>query len=434
MRTVNFAIVAIAFAMQGAAQPKIPLRTLSAPLAVSRDTFGLVVTARQVANGRVLVNDGLRKRLVLLDSSLRVFRVVFDTVPGLDNSYGPRPEPTMPYRGDTTIFVDHASKTLILIDPNGNVGRSIAAPLDQGLFTVAATAGGLDDRGRILYRGLAMRQREKPGEAGLMVALNGTAPPTSNADSNPIIRGDFQTRGVDTVAALASLNAQHTTIAKDANGVATWITSLNPRPVGDEWAVTSDGTIAIVRGQDYHIDWITSDGKKTSTGKLPFDWKRISDAEKVRLRDSTANTMSRADSIEEIIKARNASSGGAATVGRTGGAGSDASPAFTRPIFKTTSIPINEISDYEPSIRQGSVLADRDNHVWILPATSAQSVAGELVYDVVNRQGELFQRVRLPLGRSIIGFGRGGAVFLMRGSLKTGFQLERAMIAPAPGK
>jgi hypothetical protein len=35
------------------------------------------------------------------------------------------------------------------------------------------------------------------------------------------------------------------------------------------------------------------------------------------------------------------------------------------------------------------------------------------VYDVVNRQGELVDKVELPQGRTLIGFGPGGIVYLL---------------------
>ena len=408
------------------ASTRIPVRMLTAPLAVSRDTFKLVTLVREFEGKRVLVNDAMGHRLVLLDTLLSAVRVVFDTIPGRDNYYGQRPEPVIPFLGDSTLFIDHQSRTLLLIEPSGKVGRTIAAPNDPGLFVAVATAAGTDDRGRVLYRGLDMSDTGKPGQPGLMVLLNGALPPTSNADSNPIVRGDLNTRTVDTIAALRSLNANRAVQSKDANGVTTRLTYLNPRPVGDEWTVVSDGTIAIVRGHDYHIDWITSDGRKSSTDKLPMDWKRITDAEKVRLRDSTLNTMSRTDSIEQIIAKRMAEGGGGGARVSTGRA-DDAQPP-SRMVNKTTSVALNDIPDYEPAIRQGAVIADRDNNVWILPRTSAQSLQGELVYDVVNRKGELFERVRLPLGRSIIGFGRGGVVYLLSGNLTRGFQVERTRV------
>jgi hypothetical protein len=51
----------------------------------------------------------------------------------------------------------------------------------------------------------------------------------------------------------------------------------------------------------------------------------------------------------------------------------------------------------------------------------------QLIYDVVNARGILFQRVRLPAGRSVAGFGKGGAVYLTtRGT--DGLYLERATL------
>lgn len=51
------------------------------------------------------------------------------------------------------------------------------------------------------------------------------------------------------------------------------------------------------------------------------------------------------------------------------------------------------------------------------------------MYDVVNRKGVLVERVRLPAGRLIAGFGRGGVVYLVSGSLADGLRLERTRVA-----
>lgn len=89
---------------------------------------------------------------------------------------------------------------------------------------------------------------------------------------------------------------------------------------------------------------------------------------------------------------------------------------------------IEEIPDYIPPIRQGSVKSDDDGNLWILPTTSSQSGNG-LVYDVVNRSSELFERVRVPADRLVIGFGRGGVVFLARSEPSSKmWVLERARI------
>jgi hypothetical protein len=72
----------------------------------------------------------------------------------------------------------------------------------------------------------------------------------------------------------------------------------------------------------------------------------------------------------------------------------------------------SDLPDYYPPILQtGEVKADLDGNVWILPSTSAESGRG-LIYDVVNRRGELVERVRLQQGRILEGFGANGAVYL----------------------
>ena len=70
------------------------------------------------------------------------------------------------------------------------------------------------------------------------------------------------------------------------------------------------------------------------------------------------------------------------------------------------------MADYYPPIRYGGATADEDGNLWLLPTTSAQSRRGELVYDVVNPHHINFYRVRMPVGRSIAGFGKNGVIYL----------------------
>ena len=91
-------------------------------------------------------------------------------------------------------------------------------------------------------------------------------------------------------------------------------------------------------------------------------------------------------------------------------------------------IPLSEIADYYPAIRPGAAIPDLDGNLWLLPTTSKQSLHGELVYDVVNTKAEIFERARLPLGRLVAGFGKGGVVYLTSGDTKNGFYLERTRL------
>jgi len=408
----------------------VPVRTLTT-LAASRDTFGAPLNVHHLPGARVLVNDAKLHRLVVLDSTMRVARVVLDSITGAGNSYGTRPEPVLPY-GDSALFVDDASHSFVLINPDGTVGRSVAAPEDRGMWAVAANSQGVDIQGRMFYRGLVLRRgKDAPGISVRLVGYAGGGP-ISSADSLPLIRADLATRHVDTIAALRNGSAKRTATTKDAKG-AEWNTSyVNPMLAGDEWALLSDGTIAIVRGHDYHIDWIALDGAVTSTGKLPFDWKRLSDEDKTRVRDSAMAANAKSDSIDEArLRAALGGSNNAAAVSRSAGNGAAPDGPIQIPKRNTIVVPIDSFPDYFPAVRPNAARGDRDGNLWILPSTSAQSLAGELVYDVVNKQGELAYRVRVPLGRSIAGFGPGGVVYLLHGDLTHGFAIERARVNDA---
>jgi hypothetical protein len=63
-----------------------------------------------------------------------------------------------------------------------------------------------------------------------------------------------------------------------------------------------------------------------------------------------------------------------------------------------------ELPDYRPVFRTGAVRADQDGNLWV--RTTAPSDAGP-IYDVINGKGELVDRVKLPFGRVISGFGPG---------------------------
>ena len=206
---------------------------------------------------------------------------------------------------------------------------------------------------------------------------------------------------------------------------------INPLPIIDDWAVLSDGSVAIVRGRDYHVDWINADGSMTSSPKLPFDWQRLTDEDKAAVIDSAKK------SSDAALAALANAGPGAATKAAAVGAAPDAGRSAVLMNFSTTTVDggggrsttttsgpgggiqmnfvsINELPDYRPVFTQaGSVKADADDNIWIrTSATRAGAIAGA-IYDVVNRKGEIVDRVQVPAGRTIVGFGKGGVVYMM---------------------
>jgi hypothetical protein len=112
------------------------------------------------------------------------------------------------------------------------------------------------------------------------------------------------------------------------------------------------------------------------------------------------------------------------TGGGASGGNATRSPQRTSPRINFVSP--SELPDYKPPFFAGSVRADADGNLWIRTIPT-KAVAGGPVYDVVNRQGGLVDRVQIPAGRMIIGFGAGGVVYLANRDGNTTY-LERARV------
>ena len=84
----------------------------------------------------------------------------------------------------------------------------------------------------------------------------------------------------------------------------------------------------------------------------------------------------------------------------------------------------NELADYRPAFRQGAARGDAAGNLWI---RTTKVLNGGAIYDVVSTEGVLIDRIHVPSGRVIAGFGPGGAVYLgvVDGNIT---RLERARV------
>ena len=89
-------------------------------------------------------------------------------------------------------------------------------------------------------------------------------------------------------------------------------------------------------------------------------------------------------------------------------------------------IPANELPDYKPPFTANSVRADMDGNVWVR-INPAKPIPGGNVYDIISRSGELVDRLQLPPGYTIVGFGRGKVVYVSMRDAK-GIQLARVRL------
>lgn len=429
-----------------AAATKVTLRQLPAAVATSTDSIGSIAAVRQLPNGNVLVNDQARRRVVLMDPAMKVIGLVADSTSSTNNAYGVRPGGMIAYRGDSTLFVEPAGLSMLVIDPAGKIIRTMAAPRANDVnFLVGGPLGnpGFDSKGRLVYRTMDFGMRGmRPPQPGQPFV-----PPTP-PDSSALVRFDLGTRKLDTVG-FFKIPKSNVQMSQDANGGMRVSVTVNPLPVVDEWAVLSDGTVAFVRGQDYHVEFVDAAGVRTVADKIPYEWQRLTDDDKSRFLDSAKVAM-------EKQRAAMMASGGQAAAGTArsgleaaaglGGGGAPQIITMTReapaggpPGGGTTRMevggpggmqvqPINmvsasELPDYKPVFGTGAIRADIDGRLWVRTIPTKPTTGGA-IYDVIDNSGKLVDRVQVPAGTTIAGFGAGGVVYLgMRDA--TGLHIQR---------
>lgn len=431
------------------AQSLPPVRQLGPVTAVAKEPLGAVSSVRQLPDGRVLVNDIIARRVVMFDSSLSTATVIADTTSATANAYGPRPGGLIAYPGDSTLFIDPASLSMLLIDPSGKIARVMAAPRagDVG-FLVGGPFGnpGFDPKGRLIYRappnfaGFRPQQRRSG---------NGLPQMPTIPDSAALVRFDLAARKVDTVTFFKTPKFNLNVTQSPEGGIR--VTSItNPLPQGDDWALLPDGTIALVRTKDYHVDWLNPDGTITASPKIPFQWERLTDEGKVAFIDSArvaiekaraSGQFGRGDGGQLVFRGEGGGGAGPRREGQTSdgqrsGGTSAPAPAPNAqagtmtvttggnttvtavgpggggpggPPPPLTMISPTELPDYKPAFQPGSTRADADGNLWI---RTSQNVNAIPVYNVINRRGELIDRVQLPANRVLVGFGSGGVAYL----------------------
>jgi len=452
VQALGFVIVS-ATSAGGQAPPAVapPIRNLGPVDGKMDSVFTTVSTVRTLSSGKLLVLDVRGQQVLLVDADLKKWKVVADTSVATSAAYAGNGG-LIPYHGDTTLFVDTRNVSFVVIDPQGKLGRVIAIPRPNDAFSLTGGAtgfAGFDANGRLVYRGRpGIPQPSGVGKDGFMEI-------PALPDIYPLWRVDMERRTLDTVAQLKVPQMQMAFFRRP-DGVAGITTALNPLPLADDWALLKDGTIAVVRVVDYHVDWIKSDGTVTSGPRIPFEWQHFDDAQKVAFVDSTKAAMEKLNPTREYriatanerapaemfgltatgqpIQRPVSSDGRAAPVGGVeaarkddGGGGRPAAVTQTPPPPPPQYIMAPEkLPDYAPPFAPGATRVDVDGNLWI---RTSVTIGGSPLYHVINGKGLLVDRILVPAGRVISGFGPNGVVYMgVRDG--AGTRLERARLFP----
>ncbi|MEO5588343.1 MAG: hypothetical protein ABIS03_02065 [Gemmatimonadaceae bacterium] len=425
MKSITLTSLAIALTTSVAvAQQRPAIRQIGPVTATTTETFANVSGVRALANGALLVNDLSGRRVLLFNPQLSGFTVVADSTAATGNAFSGNFGALVAYRGDSSVFIDPGSVSMLVIDPSGKVGRVIAIPRAEDANNIGSPAGnaGFDAAGNLVYRANP-QFRFTGGGPG---ARTPGAPPAlpDPPDSASVVRVNLASRKVDTVGVIRTPKIK-LEMKQDDRGNMSITSQINPLPVVDDWVLTSDGSVAFVRGRDYHVDWVKPDGTRASAAKIPFEWQRMSDEDKVAFIDSVKAARERLGANAPIPSAAAGARQQAAAGGGEGprvqiftGPGGGGAPnrggagAAGGPQVQLNFIPASELPDYKPPFFAGSARADREGNVWIRTIPTS-AVTGGAVYDVIDHRGTLVERVQVPEGRTIVGFGPDKSVYLV---------------------
>jgi hypothetical protein len=437
---ISTAITVVSATMLSAqAQPAI--RQIGATVATSTESFGQNVTLRHLKNG-VLVNDVANRRLLMFDNNLANPTVVADTTPATGSAFAGRTAGLVAYKGDSSLFIDPASLSMLVIDGTGKLtGKVMSVPRSQEVGFMVGGGVAYDPAGNLVYRGIPRPVMNRPTQSA-----NGTPVFTAPEipDSMAVVRVNIATRVLDTLGYVKTPKIKMN-VESMPNGGMRMSSMINPLPLVDDYVLMPDGSVAMIRGRDYHIDWVRANGTRESTPKIPFDWRRLSDEDKVAFLDSVKAQRERMGPNAPMP----AGMGGGPNIqmqfgggpGGPGGGGGGARQQITmgdgpapRPRGEAAGGPgapgggpggmqaqplvfvgPEELPDYQPVFFAGGARVDADGMIWIRTIPT-KALPGGPVYDVINSKGALVERVQVPADRSIIGFGQGGVVYMRVGA------------------
>lgn len=351
-------------------------RQLTKPDAEFPEPFTQVTGLRELRDGRLVVIDSRDKIVEIVD-----FKGGNATKVGREGS-GPGeyafPMRLVPLGGDSSGVYDMLNSRLLVVLPNGKPGDFITteAASSNGGGTVrigGAVPRYTDARGRLYWSG-------QPFAA----PTPGGGPPKA-ADSIPLVRYDRATKKTDTVAYMrvAKNNVQ---TSGSAGNVSVRVGMSNPFQPRDEWAVTPDGRVAVLRAPEYRVDWFGPNGK-SSAPPIPYDRIKVTEQHKQQWRDS------RKQQTSLMVTMNN----GQRSV-RTGPPPADLPDPGDWP-------------DVMPPFLDNAVFVAPNGMIWVNRTREAGDDTPNV--DVLDPSGKVVMRVELPKNTRLVGVGN-GAVYATR--------------------
>jgi hypothetical protein len=343
-----------------------PERSLGEPADRFAQPFTRISGVRELADGRLIVTDQREKKVLLLDSAWSAARPVARQGQG-PLEYG-FPTAVLAYPGDSTLVHDLLQRRLLVLDPSGEPVRTISLP--QSLGFGAGLQG--DGRGNVYSQANAITD---PAQLA-------SGPP----DSAALLRWNLASARIDTVATVGLPQTE------SGGGGGNFFMMVQPMTPADDWAVTQAGWIGLARHTPYSVDCVGTDGRQSRCAPIPYTPVAVVEADK-----------------EEYRRARQEQGG--MRISMSDGGGDVSISEGPAPSGPPPGMPELKWPTHKPPFLEQSVLAGPGQQLWVLRT----GLAGDTIarYDVIDSTGSVRERVTVPAGSRVVGFGA-SSVYVVR--------------------
>jgi hypothetical protein len=361
-----------------AAQDRVSTRTLSTPLFEYAESFSSLSGFRELKDGRVIVADARDKVLQVIDlatgKSERIGRE------GSGPAEWSSPSRLSVYQGDSTLMTDFSNGRYFVITPDGKPGTTIREP-EQGRLARASFLGS-NVLGQLI---MSEDVWDMQGQA-----LTGLA---------HILRFDRRSGRTDSLTTLIGPKGEKNGATMTGNGMIRSFTNL-PLAARDIAVAAPDGRVAVVRASPYRVEWYHPDGKVVRGAPATPSAIKVTEAEKkaflaAQLRPGSFQVRAVGGALP--------SAGGAASGAKMPNLSTAEVEAMTNPQMTWPAV--------KPPFPNGGAMVASDGRLWV-QRTRAHNDSIP-TYDVFDAAGRVVERIVLPKGARLVGFGK-GVVYLSR--------------------
>lgn len=337
-----------------------PTRSAAAP-------FLRVESIRELSSSSVVLLDSYERAIFWLDSAVSSARLIGRH--GLGPGEYMLPFKLLPMRGDTTALLDAVGRKVLLLGPAGRFAGYLdgycrpnpvaeAKPLSGFEYVVQA----MDTLGHCYGLGPPLR-----------IGVNGRLELT---DSAAILRWLPGGASRDTLAFLEMVSS----LPRSVNNGRAYTIGRKPSPLlkTSQWAVSLDGTIAMIHPEPYRVDLVFPDGYRRHGPDLPFEPVRVTPWHKQQV-------LAQARRLHPQLWYSVGGEGQRVVMGRT---------PLREPIVWPRHL---------PPFPAEPVQFDSRGMLWIRRWAGGDPWT---TYDVIDHRGRLAGRFKLQPGHRLVGFGR----------------------------